>query len=96
MLGASDQGDMLDFFVFDRMQQIADHGGIHAAVLGLRGLAQPGGDKQVRDVRVRQRGIHILADLKVDGNVLYPFGQVVVVAGNTGDRPALGRRQMLG
>jgi hypothetical protein len=38
----------------------------------------------------------VLANLKVDGNVLYAFWQVMVVAGNAGDRPALCRDQMLG
>ena len=32
---------------------------------------------------------------KIDGNVLHAFWQVMLVAGNTGDRPALGRDQML-
>ena len=78
------------------MQQIAHHAGIHAAVLGLRRLAQPGGDEYVRDIGALQRRFHVLANLKVDGNVLYAFWQVMVVAGNAGDRPALCRDQMLG
>ena len=94
VLGAGDQGDMLDVLAFDRMQQIAHHARIHAAVLGLRGLAQPCGDEDIRDIRVLQRRLHVLAGLQVDGNVLHAFWQVVLVARNTGDRPALGRHQM--
>ena len=48
-----------------------------------------------RDIRALQRGFHVLANLKVDGNVLHAFWQVMLVAGNAGDRPALGRDQML-
>ena len=69
MLGAGYQGDMHYFFAFNGMQQIAHHAGIHAAVLGLRRLAQPGGDEYVRDIGVLQRRFHVLGNLKVDGNM---------------------------
>jgi hypothetical protein len=86
---------MLDLLAFNPMQQIAYDAGIHAAVLDLRRLAHPGGDENVRDIRVLQRRLHVLAGLQVDCNVLHAFWQVVLVARNTGDGPALGRHQML-
>jgi hypothetical protein len=96
MLGAGHQGDVVYFLAFNRTQQVAHHAGIHAAVLGLGGLAQPGGDEYVRDIQALQRIFHVLADLKVDGNVRHACRQVVIVARDAGDRPALGRDQTLG
>ena len=87
---------MFYFLSLNGAQQIAHHAGIDAAVLGLGGLPQPSGDENVSNVRALQRSLDVFRNLKIERNMLHALRQVVLVTGNTGDRPTLGRDQMIG
>ena len=80
-----------------RLEGVAEHGAVDAAVLGLGRLAAPGDEEEVRGGRgAGERGAGRRLVGEVAGDVLDGRHVRRAVAGDADDVPAAGRRQSIG
>ena len=82
--------------VVQRVQDVADHGAVDGAVLGLGGLPRPGGEEDVGGLDRRQRPADALGVAQVGRDRADPGRRGLGVAGEAVDGPAARLQQVLG